>query len=224
MTTRSRVPHLLAAAAAAVLLTLTAGCGGSSSPSGSPGPSHPTTSSSSPSSAGADVQTIRLSKHGFGFELPSGWSKIDRDGALNADSPQMKEMASHLGMDASRLVQVLETTVEFIGVTDQGADHGFLENVNVVPLGAGQASESQLRLQILSIAGKEVHTEKVDTPLGPGVTISYTLSSAGNVVNGKALAIGTSTDDQVLITVSAHDASTAAARLEQIRASLARTS
>lgn len=207
----------VAATAAVLALTLTAGCGGSSGPK-TDGP----VGKSTTSATGAKVQTVPLAKHGFSFQLPGGWSKIDREGALNPSNPMLKSMAQKLGMSTEKMVQVLESSVEVLAVTDEGADAGFLENVNVVPLGRGQSTESQLRLQIAAVGGKTSDTSSVQTPIGTGTTITYSLANSGVVVQGKALAVGTSADDQVLITVSAHRASVAAEELEAIRASLAK--
>ena len=221
MTTSSRIsraPSSLVAALVAVLaLGLLGGCG-SDHPKVSGKPvGEPTTKVD-----GTKVQTVKLPKHGFSFELPAGWSKIDRQGALNTSSPIVKNMAEHLGVSPERLVQTLESSVEVLAVTDQGADSGFLENVNVVPLPPGQSGASQLRLQIAAVAGKVSDTSSVQTPIGSGTTITYSLASSGIVVQGKALAVGTSSRDQVLITVSAHRASVAAAEIEAIRSSLAK--
>ncbi|RNL79948.1 hypothetical protein [Nocardioides marmorisolisilvae] len=217
MTTLSRLTRTLTTATAVLALGLTAGCGGSSGPK-TDGPAGTSTTSSS----GVEVQTVALKKHGFSFQLPKGWSKIDRDGALNASNPVMKNMAEKLGTTPEKLIQYVETSVEVMAVTDQGADSGFLENVNVVPLTPGQATESQMRLQIAAVGGKTSDTSTVDTPIGKGVTITYTLATGGTVVAGKALAVGASSDDQVLITVSAHTASAAGDQLEAILASLAK--
>jgi hypothetical protein len=217
MNTPARVPRRILALAVLLALTLLSSCGTTGGPKVSGEPLGTSTTAAS----GKKVQLVALKKHGFSFQLPAEWSKIDREGALTPSNPMIKSMAEHMGMDPKRLVQVLESSAELIAVTDKGADNGFLENVNVVPLAPGQSSESQLRLQVAAIGGKTSDTSTVTTPIGSGTTITYSLENSGVVVHGTALAVGSSADDQVLITVSAHRASVAAAQLEEIQASLA---
>jgi hypothetical protein len=241
MTSVSRLPnHARPAGLLLVAALALAGCGGgttrahspaASSPSSPGAPSSPsTTGTPSDSSSGSPAlsdgkpsspafQVVKVAKFGLSFELPKHWTALGSDGVLGPDSPAVKLLARRLGQSPDDVVRQLRTAVQTMAVSDQGAEGGFLENV--VSTGVDQAglTDDQLKLQLATVGARLTSLRHVTSPVGEITRVAYTLAISGKQFAGVVLAV--STGEQVaLVTVSSHDAASAARRADQVQASL----
>jgi hypothetical protein len=225
----SRIPARLRAGAVllAAGLVLT-GCGGSSSPKAGASPTASTSAStsSSPSSASTakgKAQVVKVTKYGISFEVPKGWITLNAKKVLkgggSGKNPFLDEIAGRLGMTRDQLVQAFSTLVQTMSVSDEGANHGLLDNVNSV----GQdtdVNDDQLKLQLATVGAKAEEFEHATTDAGAVTRAAYQLSSkAGLTVHGVAIAVHTSTAT-VLITVSSSSAKNAEQLADHVQASL----
>ncbi|MGY2875577.1 hypothetical protein ACVW00_002767 [Marmoricola sp. URHA0025 HA25] len=239
MNSVSRASWRAPALACLAVLTL-AGCGASGDPTAGATTSAPTVAVPSPTvtftddptddatddpsedpTASADVQVVKIRKFGVSFELPKGWITLDAKKVLNGGVKNafLAEMAERLGVTQQQLLQSFSTLVQTFSVSDAGAVHGFLSNVNTVGQ-EGDVNDDQLKLQLATIGAKPGELGHATTDAGEVTRIPYVLTSkAGVTIRGVALAVHTSSAT-VLITVSSSSASESGRLADQVQSSL----
>lgn len=212
----------VAALATAAVLALT-GCGSSDGTEPEAAPTRTATKDAAAKDAtsSAAVQVVELDKYGISFEIPKGWTKIDKADVLTADSPMVKSFAEKLGQPAAQVASMMRSSMDVMAVTDQGMVSGFLENVNAVGVPGQRVNKGQLKLQLLSIGAKVGAVTEVESPVGTVVRAPYRLTTNGTTVNGTALAMNAG-NAYVVITISAHGRAASDDRADQIQASLAK--
>ena len=224
---RARTAPALGLVLAATLLLSACG-GGDSSTDDKPAAEKPSSPSSATTTASAasdgkpssaDFQVIKVTKYGISFEVPKGWTSLGADGVLTADNPTVKELAEKLGKTPAEIAQLMSSSIETMSLSDKGAQSGFTENVNSTGVAFPDVSDAQIGAQLTAIGAKVDSLEHVSSPIGEIVRIAYTLTTQGTTFRGVALGIDTG-DDFVTVTVSAHDEKGAAARADQVQASL----
>ncbi|HEX2896220.1 MAG TPA: hypothetical protein VHO29_19610 [Marmoricola sp.] len=213
----------------ALLLATTVALGGCGSDGPTAGPTHATpsaskTAGSTPTDATsptAAVQVIKVSKYGISFELPKGWLTLDAKKALSGsgNNPFLKELADRLGTTPQQLVQSFSTAVQTMSVSDQGAQHGFLENVNTVGQDAVLDDEA-IKLQLATIGAKPGPFRHASSPAGDVTRVAYELpTKTGITVRAEMVAVAVD-GATVFITVSSSSAPSAAKLADQVQASL----
>jgi hypothetical protein len=229
MTPRSRtffVRPLVLPLALAVVVGL-GGCG-NDSPSAKPTPtgastvtSATPTPTSTPTRDAGDAQVVKIRKYGISFELPKGWITLDakkvlRNGGKNS---VLDELAGRMGTTPDQLVKTWSDAVQTFSVSDEGARHGFLDNVNSV--GQNQVlNDDAIRLQLATIGAKPATFAHSSSPAGDVTRIPYDLpTKVGLTVRGVAVVVYTA-DATVVVTVSSSSAASAAKIADQIVASL----
>jgi hypothetical protein len=239
MSSLSRGRWRAPAVAAVALLTLS-GCGSSAapkdaagSPSASPAGSPSTSPAASPSAtaeddptedrsetAGAGAQVVDVEKYGVSFELPKGWMTLDAKKALSGGgkNPFLKDLAGRLGTTPEQLVQSFSTYVQTFSVSDQGATHGFLSNVNSVGQ-EGDVNDEQIKLQLATLGAKPGELTHATTEAGDLTRVPYQLASNGVTVQAVALALHAE-GATVVITVSASSTQEAGRLADQVQKSL----
>jgi hypothetical protein len=187
----------------------------SESPSESAGPAE----SASPASAGAQV--VKVEKYGISYELPKGWITLNAKKVFKSggNSPFLAELADRMGTTREQLLQMFASSVESLSVSDRGAQHGFLENVNTV--GQEQVlNDDVIKLQLATIGAKPGTLEHASSPAGDVTRVPYDLpSKAGFTIRGIALIVYTD-NATVIITVSSSSATSGAKIADQIQGSL----
>lgn len=211
MQTASRTPRRLAPALAAALLAALAltGCGGDSD---------------STDELGASVrdtyQTVEVAKYGISYEIPESWELLTSDKILDADNPAVQQFAERLGQEPEQVAAMLNQSIDTMAVTDEGMDHGFVENVNSTGNPGMEFNDEQIKLQLISVGAKVNATSTVDTGVGEIIRIEYSSPFGDLNANGVFLGIDTG-DDFMVITVTAYSAENAQSRADQIQESLA---
>jgi hypothetical protein len=208
----------------ATALTL-GGCGSkdvrSATPS-APRTSPSTTATPTADAVTGDTQVVKVEKYGVSFELPKGWITLDAKKALagSGKSPIWDELAGRMGTTRQQLVQMLSSSVQTFSVSDQGAHHGFLDNVNTV----GQEEElndEQIKLQLASLGAKPGTFEHTTGPAGDVTRVAYELpTKSGGTVRAVVVAV-TVDGATVFVTVSSSTAASAARIADMVQASLA---
>jgi hypothetical protein len=165
---------------------------------------------------------VRVEKYGLSFELPKGWITLDAKKALAGagKNPIWDELASRMGTNRQHLVEMLSSSVQTFSVSDEGAHHGFLENVNTV----GQEQElndEQIKLQLAAIGAKPGVFVHATSPAGDVTRVAYELpTKAGLTVRAVVVAV-TVDGGTVFVTVSSSRAASAARIADQVQATLA---
>jgi hypothetical protein len=238
MTSASRTrPHLgLAALLLTATVSLTA-CGGGdgSNPTADSAPttapiSAPTTApTSDPTSAATSDATdsgqprsgtlVRVDAYDISYRVPKGWISVDGKDLLKPDNPVLKEVAEHMGVSVDRLISSIGTHIQAYSVSDEGANAGLVDNVNALGVPASGVTAAQLKVQLAGIGAKPGKVVHATTPAGHLTRLSYRWTTNGITINGVSMAVdlGTST---VQVTVSAHDAATAASIADLVQSSL----
>lgn len=207
MQTRSRTPALLAAVLLAAL-ALT-GCGGDGGSGDEPG-----------ASVREAYQTVEVAKYGISYEVPEGWELLTSDKILDADNPAVQQFAERLGQEPEQVAAMLNQSIDTMAVTDEGMDHGFVENVNSTGNPGMEFNDEQIKLQLISVGAKVNATTTVDTAVGEVLRVEYSTPVGESTANGVFLGIDTG-DDFMVVTVTAYSAEKASARADQIQESFA---
>lgn len=179
--------------------------------------------------AGAPTQTVVLKERGFNFLIPAGWTTIDRTGSADAVDADVKDLAQVLGTTPDQVEQFFQfdtVETEFIAMNAKDTDDDVLEAVTVMPVDDAKARDkglaNDLEMMALILGGNiSERSRAVDTPIGLGYTLSYSVREEGIVEERRALVTGTSPDSQVMITVSTTESSRGDELMGAIRASLA---
>jgi hypothetical protein len=214
-----------------LVLAVTVGLGGcgSDSPSAKATPSGASstatstaTPTSTPTRDAVGSQVVRIRKYGISFELPKGWITLDAKKVLRSGggkNPVLDELADRMGTTPDQLVRTWSDAVQTFSVSDEGAHHGFLENVNSV--GQDQVlNDENIKLQLATIGAKPASFEHATSPVGDVTRIPYDLpTKVGLTVRGVAVVVYTA-DATVIITVSSSSAASAAKIADQVVASL----
>jgi hypothetical protein len=214
METASRAPRRSALALTSLLLAALAltGCGGGDGAAATP---------RTEPSAEAEFQTVEVDKHGISYEIPEGWELLTSDKLLDADNPAVKQFAERLGQEPAQVAAMLNQSIDTMAVTDEGMDHGFVENVNSTGNPGMQFDEDQIKLQLISVGAKDVAMSLVETEVGEVIRAEYTNGVGPNEAHGVMLGIDVG-EDFMAVTVTAYSAEDANARADQIQESLER--
>ena len=234
MPSSSRAPRPVLAALSLLAALALAGCGGGSETTSGANPTAPatpapssttatdtTSPAPSPTASSDRVQVIAVEKYGISFELPKGWLTLDAKNVLKdgSDSPIIKELADRLGASPDQLVQTFSTAVQTMSVSDDGAVHGFVDNVNTVGQ-EGAVNDDQVKLQLATIGAKPGEITHAGSPAGDVTRVPYTLpTKTGPIVRAVALAVRTGTAT-VVVTISSSTAARAGAIADQVQESL----
>jgi hypothetical protein len=166
---------------------------------------------------------IAVDKYGISFELPKRWITLDAKNVLRGgvDSPLIKELSDRLGASPEQLVQAFSSAVQTMSVSDAGAVHGFVDNVNSVGQ-EGDVNDDQVKLQLATLGARPGTLTHATSPAGDVTRVPYTLrTKSGPTIRAVALAVRTGTAT-VVVTVSSATAARAAAIADQVQGSLAR--
>jgi hypothetical protein len=179
-------------------------------------------SSATPGEATGDTQLVKVEKYGIAFELPKGWITLDAKKVLEdggGTNPVLDELADRMGMTPEQLTKTFSSSVQTISVSDEGAKHGFLENVNTV--GQDQVlNDETIKLQLATIGAKAATFEHVSTPAGDVTRVPYDLpTKIGLTIRGVAIVVY-GDHATVVVTVSSSSAASAAKIADQVQASL----
>jgi hypothetical protein len=176
----------------------------SESPTGSASPTESVSPTESESPAGAGGQVVEVDRYGISFEVPRGWITLDAKKVLEGGggkNPFLDEMADRLSMTREQLMQSFTNLVQTMSVSDEGAHHGILDNINSVGQD-GDLNDDQLKLQLATVGAKLGPPRHATTEAGDVTVISYALASrAGLTIRGVAVAVRTG-DATVLISVT----------------------
>jgi hypothetical protein len=194
----------------------------SSSASASPSPAdEPTDEATDEAPSTGDVQVIKVDKFGVSFELPKGWITLNARKVLKSTGPNpvLDELASRLGTTREQLVQQFSAYLQTMSVSDEGAIHGFLDNVNSVGQ-EGDVNDDQLKLQLATVGAKPGALHHQTTDAGDVTVVHYTLSTkTGLTIRAIALAVRTGAAT-VVLTVSSSSDQRATKIADQVLASL----
>jgi hypothetical protein len=185
--------------------------------------SDPSDDPSSTASSSADAEVVKVRKFGISFELPKGWVTLDAKKVLKGGgrNPFLDEMARRFGVSPEQLIQSFSTAVQTFSVSGDGAQHGFLSNVNSVGE-EGDLNDDQLKLQLVAVGAKPGAVDHASTDAGDVTRMPYDLTSkSGLTVRGVAVAVHTDAAT-VVITISAATAAESARLADQVQASLAK--
>jgi hypothetical protein len=218
----------LRAAALAVAVGLALGACGGTATTSTPSTAKETTSgqpspASTSSPAHDKTQVVKVKKYGISFELPKGWITLDARKVLKGGgkNPFLDDMADRLGVSREQLVQTFASAVLTMSVSDEGAVHGFLDNVNTVGQ-EGDVNDDQVKLQLATIGAKAGELSHASSDAGDVTRVAYTLDSrTGVTIQAVALAVRTG-DATVVVTVSSSTSAAAGRLADQIQASLKR--
>jgi len=170
------------------------------------------------------MQVVKVAKYGISFELPKGWITIDAKKVLQGGggkNPVLDDLARRLGTPRDQLVRAFSSMVQTMSVSDRGAMHGFLENVNSVGQDV-EVNDDQLKLQLATVGAKAAGLEHATTDAGDLTRVAYALpTKAGITIHAVVLAVHTDTAT-VAVTVSAGTAARAAELADGIQSSLKR--
>jgi hypothetical protein len=231
MTPLSRAALRAVGLAAIAALTL-AGCGSSGDGDTEPraaasettsqpsdGPSDEPSATEQTSTA-TDTQTVEVTKFGISFQLPEGWITLDAKKALEGGGQNafLEEMADKLGTTQDQLVKSFSTIVQTLSVSDEGAVHGFLTNVNTVGQEA-ELNDDQIKLQLASIGAKPGPIDHATSEAGDVTRVPYDLAAKAMTVRAVALAVHADAGT-VVVTVSSSTSAEAGRIADQIQASL----
>jgi hypothetical protein len=234
MTQRSRTTARLRALCLVVVagIALT-GCG-SDEPSTQKTPGKTQTATPSPSASSdeptadstvsGDVQVIKVEKYGISFELPKGWITLNAKNVFKGGTknPFLDEMADRMGMTQDQLVRMFTTSIQTMSITDQGAKHGFVDNVNTVGE-ERQVNDDIVKLELATVGAKTGEIEHAASPAGDVTRVPYTLKSKATPLTVRAVALIVQTDDAaVWISISSTTDAAAAKIADQIQDSLKR--
>lgn len=178
------------------------------------------TDDSDDSAAGVpdDMQAVEAA--GIRFGLPQGWTVLDAAEVAKGSGNQqaVKDMADRLGVTPQQLEQMF-SSLDLYAVTDQGAQGGFLDNVNVVAADGPLPNDDQIRQQYLAVGADVESLERSDDDTPETVRVAGTMEMQDRSHALEALAVGL--DDQYLvITVSAGQAETAGELMDDIEDTL----
>lgn len=176
-----------------------------------------------PRSEGADASK-RVSAVGVSFEVPEGWEELDAaelaDGA--GDTPQMAEMADGMGITPDQLEQTVRMMDLFL-VSGEGAQHGFLDNLNVLQVPGPVPNESQVKLSFLQLGAEIEDITHERTGLGDTIDVRYLFEIGDARVQGEAIFVEVD-DKPVSVTISASDRDTTDEIADQVLDTLAEAS
>ena len=186
-------------------------------------PTSTPTADPSPIPSSARAQVVAVEKFGVSFELPKGWMTLDAKNVLKggADNPFLKQLADRLGTTPDQLVRTFSSAVQTMSVSDTGAVHGFVDNVNSV----GQEidlDDDQVKLQLAALGARPGPITHATSDAGDVIRVPYRLSvSPGLTIRAVALAVRTGTAT-VVVTVSSSTSARAATIADQVQRSLER--
>lgn len=231
-------------AAAALLATGLAACGSddegasrSSSGGSSSAPASPSTettpSETAPSETASDETSASVSTsaapsgdgqvvsaEGISFEVPASYLAADAEQVLSGtDTSVTDDLAERLGVTPEQLRQQFSSIALF--AIDQDAQPGaFADNVNLISsTGASLPTEDQARQQIEQLGFSVESIDPATTPAGDGFVVRYQGNLRGLDISGRGLVVDV--DGTVHnITISAGDATTADALLDQVTSTL----
>jgi hypothetical protein len=176
------------------------------------------------SSDGAD--TKRVSAAGISFEVPGGWEELDAaevaEGA--GENATVGEIADSMGVTPDQFEQIM-ANVDLFLFSDEGAQHGFLDNINVLETPGRMPNDEQVKLQFMSL-GADVHdVSHEQTELGDTTVVNYEMEYPDQPrVHGEAIFVDAGGEGPVGITVSAYDGDTADLLADRILDTLAEAS
>jgi hypothetical protein len=211
---------------AALSMSLLGGCG-IQEPEKACGSSTDSSTGSPTPSADSSAQTITLRKRGFSFQIPLGWRIVDRSASRATSAAEVEAVALLLKSSPAKVQQYLDDAdAELFAIDAQSVSNDIPTTLIVSPISADAARDKNLLFgldnMVLSMGGHIVESSRaVETPLGLGFAISYTLVAGKEVEQRRALATGTSVDREVLITTTATHSSDADQLIKRIRGSLA---
>lgn len=161
-----------------------------------------------------------VSAEGISFEVPTSYLAADAEEVLSGtDSEVTDDLAERLGVTPEQLKQQFGSIALF--AIDQDAQPGaFADNVNLISTtGASLPTEDEARQQIEQLGFAVDGVDQVSTPAGDGFVVSYTGNLRGLDISGRGVVVDV--DGTVHnITISAGDAATADALLDQVTSTL----
>ena len=214
--TLSQQSRCRSALVAALICLTSAGC------SADDGSSRGGTSSGGGTSSEAD--TRRVSAAGISFEAPEGWEELDAaevaEGA--GENSTVGEIADSMGVTPDQFEQMM-ASIDLFLFSDEGAQHGFLDNVNVLQIPGRMPNDEQLKLQFLQFGADVRDVSHQETELGDAAVVVYEAEFSGRAVQGEGIYVDVG-DGPVAVTVSAFDRDTTAEVADQILDTLAEAS
>lgn len=168
--------------------------------------------------------TRRVSAAGISFEVPEGWEELDAEEVAEGagDNATFGEVAEGMGMTADQLEQTMKS-VDLMVFSDEGAQHGFLDNVNVLQTPGRMPNDEQVKLQFMTL-GADVHdVSHEQTELGDTTVVDYEIKYVDLSVHGRAVYVDAGRGP-VGVTVTAFDGDTTEDVADRILDTLAKAS
>jgi hypothetical protein len=208
--TLPRSPRCRAALVAALVCLTVAGC----SEDGSAGGDR----------TSGESDTRRVSAVGISFEVPEGWEELDAaevaEGA--GESSTAREIADSLGVTPDQFEQIM-ADIDLFLFSDEGAQQGFLDNVNVLEVPGRMPNDEQLKLQLLQFGADVRDVSHEETDLGDAAVVVYEAEFSGQAVQGEGIYVELG-DGVVAVTITASEQDTVDEISEGILGSMAKAS
>ena len=155
------------------------------------------------SGSDSDHQAFEVPRVDVEFELPEDWEEFDQEKAAEVASDPNNPFIERLGMEPAQFEAMLQSQMELF-VTAPHARDGFLDNVNVIVFDEEMPSAAQLEMQFRSVGATDIESDDLETEVGDGHSVDYTISNDDLTVHGNALVVEVG-DSVLLITTSASD-------------------
>jgi hypothetical protein len=154
------------------------------------------------------ADTRRMSAAGISFEVPEGWEELDAaevaEGA--GENSTVGEIAESMGVTPDQFEQMM-ASIDLFLFSDEGAQHGFLDNVNVLQMPGRMPNDEQLKLQFLQFGADVRDVSHEETDLGDAAVVVYEAEFSGRAVQGEGIYVDVG-EGPVSVTVSAFDRDT----------------
>jgi hypothetical protein len=164
-------------------------------------------------SAGGDgssgeADTKRVSAAGISFEVPEGWEELDAaevaEGA--GENSTIGELADSMGVTPDQFEQMM-ASIDLFLFSDEGAQQGFLDNVNVLKTPGRMPNDEQLKLQFLQFGADVRDVSHEETDAGDAAVVVYEAEFSGLRVQGEAVYVDAG-QGLVGVTISASERDT----------------
>ncbi len=162
-----------------------------------------------------------MTRYGLSYQVPKGWTSLDGSKAVTPSSPVLRTIARRLDATPAQVLASFKQSVQAMAVTDRGARHGILDNINSVGTTTPSLNDEQIKLQLATLGAKTQPFHHFTSPAGPGTRVAYGWTTGGLHFHGEVLTVDVG-DSIVSITVTAHSAPTARALADQVQASINR--
>lgn len=197
-----------------------------SSPAGSFSTSEPTSASASESNsasasssasdaaASTEGTIVTAAKNKIAFAVPQGWETLSA-ADVDYSNPEVQKLIEEVSKNTGTTPEEFEAQMKNLDLNAYSTSmtKGVGDNVNVaadpVP-GTQLPTEAEMKDLTNQLTATPKKYEKITTPLGEGISQTYTLDVAGQTMNGQYLIVPNGTGDSLsIITVTSPQGDTA---------------